>query len=110
MAYFGTEGFECGHAVGAQEALVDRIHLDRRRELPQDAHDPVAHVGIQGVVGGQGEDVLPSACGARCQGSPMRMPSALASLLRALAQPSLLESTTTARPSSFGWKIRSQET
>ena len=40
----------------------------------------------------------------------MGMPSALASFDRATAQPSLLESTITGRPSSDGRKTRSQET
>jgi hypothetical protein len=37
-----------------------------------------------------------------CQGSAIAMPSALASLLRAMAQPSLLDSTITGRPAQAG--------
>jgi hypothetical protein len=40
----------------------------------------------------------------------MAMPSALASLLRAITQPSLFDSTTTGRPRSSGWNTRSHET
>ena len=43
-------------------------------------------------------------------GVPIFMPSAFASLERATTQPSLLESTTTALPSSQGWKTLSQDT
>ncbi len=43
-------------------------------------------------------------------GALISMPSALASLLRATAQPSLLESTITGRTSSVGSKARSHET
>ena len=42
--------------------------------------------------------------------SPMAMPSALASLERAMMQPSLLGSTTTGLHSSTEWNTRSQET
>ena len=41
-------------------------------------------------------------------GWPILTPSALASLLRAMAQPSLLDKTTTGRPMRSGWKARSQ--
>ena len=43
-------------------------------------------------------------------GVPIFTPSALTSLLRATAQPSLLDSTTMGTPSSLGLKTRSQET
>ena len=46
---------------------------------------------------------------ARCQGSPILMPSALASAVRAMAQPSLLLSTTSGTPRSSGAKARSAE-
>ena len=39
----------------------------------------------------------------------MGMPSALASGLRAMTQPSLLESTTTGLPQSRGWNTASHE-
>lgn len=45
-----------------------------------------------------------------CQGWAILTPRALASSLRAMAQPSLLDSTTTARPFSRGWNTRSQAT
>jgi hypothetical protein len=45
-----------------------------------------------------------------CQGSAIAMPSALASLLRAMAQPSLLDSTITGRPRRLGRNTRSQLT
>lgn len=44
------------------------------------------------------------------QGAPMAIPSALASLDRAIAQPSLFESTTTGFPFRLGRNTRSQET
>ena len=51
---------------------------------------------------------------ARCaisnQGAPMAMPSALASFERAMAQPSLFESTTTGWPTRLGRNTRSQLT
>jgi hypothetical protein len=40
----------------------------------------------------------------------MAMPKSLASLLRAMTQPSLLDSTTTGRPFKWGWNTRSQLT
>ena len=40
----------------------------------------------------------------------MRMPNALASLLRAMAHPSLFDSTMTGRPTSEGRNTRSQDT
>ena len=43
-------------------------------------------------------------------GSPIFMPRALASLERAMAHPSLRESTMTGRPSKSGRKTRSHET
>src|ERR1700751_4113985 len=46
----------------------------------------------------------------RCHGAPMAMPSALASLLRAITQPSLFDSTTTGRPRNSGWNTRSHDT
>lgn len=47
--------------------------------------------------------------GTSWMGWPMPTPSALASALRAMAQPSLLESTTTGLPRSAGSNTRSQE-
>ena len=46
----------------------------------------------------------------RSLASPMAMPNALASLLLAIAQPSLLLSTITGRLLRLGRKTRSQET
>ena len=43
------------------------------------------------------------------QGSPMRMLSALASLVRAMAHPSLLDSTITGTPASLGSNSRSHK-
>ena len=43
-------------------------------------------------------------------GVPILMPIALLSLLRATTHPSLLDSTTTGRPSNSGWKALSQDT
>ena len=43
-------------------------------------------------------------------GVPIGMPSAFASLLRAITQPSLFESTTTGTPHRRGSKTRSHET
>lgn len=42
-------------------------------------------------------------------GAPILIPSALASAVLATAQPSLLDSTMTGRPFSFGSKTRSHE-
>ena len=43
-------------------------------------------------------------------GAPILMPSALTSALRAIAQPSLFDSTSTGTPSRRGSNTRSQET
>ena len=43
-------------------------------------------------------------------GAPILIPSALASWLRAMAQPSLLDSTSTGTPTRRGSNTRSQET
>ena len=51
-----------------------------------------------------------SRCRISCQGCPILIPRALASLLRALAQPSLLESETTGHPFKLGRNTRSQLT
>ena len=58
----------------------------------------------------------PTRPASRCQcriwnhGAPILMPKALASLLRAIAQPSLLDSTTTGLSCKRGWNTRSQLT
>jgi hypothetical protein len=42
----------------AQEAFVNAVHLDVRGEVPQDGDHPVAHVTIQNVVGGEGQNAV----------------------------------------------------
>ena len=60
------------------------------------------------------ENTATSCLCTRCRilknGSPIFIPRAFASLLRAMAQPSLFESTMTGRPSRSGRKTRSHET
>ena len=39
-----------------QKTFVDAVHLLPRRKTFQNTHHPLAHVGIDGVVAGQGDD------------------------------------------------------
>ena len=90
--------------VHADEALVDAVDLLLGPEPSGDRRHPVAHVAVEREVGRQGDDagVRQLADWISNQGAPMAMPRALASLLLAIAQPSLLLSTITGRPSRLG--------
>jgi len=97
-------------ATEVNEGLINAVDLLGRAKTCCQAHHPVGHVAIQREVGRQSTRPESSA---RCliwnQGAPMAIPSALASLLRAMAHPSLLDRTTTGRPFRLGLKTRSHE-
>ena len=86
----------------AEKGFVDRIDFEIGREVAQHLHHPRAHIAIERVIARPHDDAggsrICSRC--RCHGAPMAMPSALASLLRAITQPSLFDSTTTGLPRS----------
>ena len=48
-----------GQARQFEERLVDAIDLEIRRETGQDFDDPIAEVGIEGVVGTERDDAMP---------------------------------------------------
>ena len=50
---------DAGHAFEAQERLIDAVNLQLGCEVAQDVDHPVAHRGVQLVVGGQGDDAVP---------------------------------------------------
>ena len=65
----------------------------------QDFHYPMAHVSIKGIVGRKNFDVVLEFVRNLKAGAPIGILEALASLLLAITQPSLLERITTALPS-----------
>lgn len=79
--------------------------------LDQHVIDPAAHVAEEPLIRGSplhGPGDL-GLLASRCHGSPILMPSALATLVGAIAQPSLLLSTINGRLRSSGAKARSAE-
>jgi hypothetical protein len=96
--------------VQQAEGLVDRVDLQRFHPLLQHGHQPLAHVGVEGVVGAAHAYPLPLQLALHLEvGLTHGDAEARASALRDTMQPSLLESTTRGRPITAGSTTASQE-
>jgi len=84
----------------AEKGFIDRIDFEIRGEAAQHA---AAHIAVERVIARARDEA--GVRETRAVQVPRRahaMPSALASLLRAITQPSLFDSTTTGRPHNSG--------
>lgn len=92
----GPLGGIAPNPVKPDERLVDAIYLLRWIQSRRKAHHLIRHVAIECKVADSAiSPASSSRCRLSCQGCPILIPKALASLLRAMPQPSLLESETT---------------
>jgi hypothetical protein len=91
------------NASQVAKSFVDTVNFDAWAHFLKRRHYPVRHISVQLVVAAEANNASATEK-LLClkNGSPMVIPAALASALRAITQPSLFERTTTGRPLRSG--------